>query len=399
MAADIFILEGRRPTPPASPKSITEERFEEARQEIHGAEVKGAIAYIQACGAILHCSREEILHGGLGNAYSLAAPKFDRTVDVNGALFRDKEDLRVSLGEENSELVRKTLEHRHNEQMQAMPALQDWASKAIDSINTIAHARLNGVDAGQILRPEDIRGALATEEVSNQMRRILDDARCQIHSISGNLSNQSGESIKVAPLSRSVNQLNQMCKQMLDNMSELEKLTQHIKSSEDNGSHRACSEIEILTEQAREVFKPFLTKHIITMEQFDSLQAFLSSTHRNYGIRGILLKQGISVINKADAMGNYQRARGIEFALKLDEQLADFKAVTSALRNDITAHCAIFAAAEIRSNIIRRSVAPAALEQAMNDLGLPSNNNRIIGDSENMGLVLPANCDLELSGA
>lgn len=316
-------------------------------------------------------------------------------MQVGSTIYNSEEELREFMDEDGAN---RAIENRRQERAEAIPAYREWAEKLHEDIDIIAQARLSGAMPNEIITTDSVRMALSTEMASQTMIMQIAGTRRKVQQAIADLMNQADETIKTAPLARTMRQIGQYCKDMNLSLAELAIMTaEAVGGANKDPSGKLRSKVSSLTRRAREVFSPFIQdNHLITMEQLRDLEAFLHEAgDRNENV-GTLIKDAIQAIEQAKQAGKHNEVRRIEKFIGFDQQAMDFERSIHALDNNFTIRAGILANVEAQNRTMLRCLPPHMLREAEIKSGLITERLLKRSEIEDNSLVLPANDDLEL---
>jgi hypothetical protein len=336
--------------------------------------------------------REGLEMGGFLQGIPSTAPF---PVNVGSLSFGSEKELRMLT---DPEVYEKVMNRIQTERAEALSVYREWATKLIEDLTTLAEARVNGASPEEILTTKDLRLALTTEMVSQNMIANITSTRRKVQEAISNLAKMSESGVRAAPLAVTMQQIGRLCQTLNQDMERLEKMASVTAGPRDRSSFgKTHSGVITLTKRAKDIFSPFIEgNHLITMEQLRELESFLKETGGYNKNIGELIEDGLRAIQEAKQDGRHLDVRKLEGFLRLPEQVEGFERITRALDQDFLTRSGILANVEAQNRIILRSTPPGILNEAELQSGLRA--KWLLGEKWNreMDLVLPANDDLEL---
>jgi len=297
----------------------------------------------------------------------------------------------------DEELAAELIARQQEQKMEALSEYRMWASGLLNDLTLIAETRSSGVKPGEILTPESLKLALATEMVSQKMMAGISKSQREVQAIIDDLMNQSEAGVKAVPLAASMRQMGQLCQQMSLDMEMLSETATIATGTLEDDEPRSHSGVVSLAERAQQVFSPFVHgNHVVTMQQIRELDVFLVEAGDYNDNIGALIQDGMRAIQKAKEAGRHREVRKIEEFLGFSDQVAGFERITRALDQNFIARASIVANTGAQNRLVLKSTPPEMLIRAEKESGL--NMAHLFGEHAigDMNLVLPPNDDLKL---
>lgn len=311
---------------------------------------------------------------------------------AGSTMFANEKELREFVPED---MANRLMEQRQDEVKDSLSLHCAEATKLMRDLTTIANARLGGASPAEILTPEHLRVALSTEMVSQATLTHIRDTRQKVQSVITELMQNSGNGVKAAPLAQTMQQISLLCQTMTQDLEKLSMMAEKaVNQKQFGGFKEKKTHVTALTQQAREVFGPFIKgNHVISMEQLKKLESFLRETGSYNQDIGMLIADGIRAIRQAQNAGRHDEAKKIEDFLDFEQQVLGFEQVTRTLDRKFATGASILAYAGASNRTILKSTPPGMLRQAEIESGLLS---ELLLKGREEELVLPSEDGLEL---
>jgi|GEM_PF-5552967 len=313
---------------------------------------------------------------------------------AGSTLFENEEELREFVP---GQMADKLMEQRRDEAKTSLSLHCAEATRLMRDLTVIANARLGGASPDEILTPDHLRVALATEMVSQTTLTHIRDTRQKVQTVIAELMKNSGNGVKAAPLAQTMQQIGLLCQTMTQDLDQLSMMAEKAVSHKQiGGLKEKRTHVTALTQQAREVFGPFIKgNHVISMEQLHKLENFLRETGSYNRDIGTLITDGMRAIGQAQNAGRHDEARKIEEFLDFEQQVQGFEQVTRTLDRKFATGASILAYAGASNRTILKSTPPGMLRQAEIESGLL---RELLLKGREEELVMPSEDGLELVG-